>query len=223
MNTLKTLRTLAIGSLALSAGAAHAATILALGEDGKLFTIDSESRAVTATLDAKNPSPLRGLDVRPANGTLYALGADNQLYTLDAKSGKATAGAKLSESLPGNGQAVVDFNPVADKLRLLAPDGTSFRVNVETGEVVVDGKVAYAKDGPYSGKTPKVVAGAYSNAYAGTQATALYNVDLATGNLMLQNPPNDGVQQAVGVIDEGLKAPRWTSPATARVATPPTC
>lgn len=204
MNTLKTLRTLAIGTLAIGAGSAQAATLLALGSDGKLFTLDSDTRAVTA-LDAKSPSPLRGFDIRPANGTLYALGADNQLYTLDPASGAATAAAKLNDNLPGKGQAVVDFNPVADKLRLLAPDGTSFRVNVETGEVVVDGKVAYAKDGPYAGKTPKVLAGAYTNAYAGTQATALYTVDLATGNLMLQNPPNDGVQQVVGLIAEGLK------------------
>ena len=100
---------------------------------------------------------------------------------------------------------MIDFNPVADKLRMLAADGTNFRVNVETGEVVVDGTVAYAADGPYAGKTAAVRAGAYTNAYAGTKATALYTLDLATGNLMLQNPPNDGVQQAVGMVAEGLK------------------
>jgi hypothetical protein len=50
------------------------------------------------------------------------------------------------------------------------------------------------------------MAGAYTNSYAGTQATALYNVDLASSSLMLQNPPNDGVQQAVGQIVDGLKA-----------------
>lgn len=206
MNTLKTLRTLAIGSFALGTGAAHATTLLALGADGKLFKIDSESRAVTATLDTRSPSPLRGLDIRPANGMLYALGADGQLYTLDLASGAASATVKLNDSLPGQGQAVIDFNPVADKLRMLAPDGTNFRVNVDTGEVVTDGKVAYASDGPYAGKSAKVMAGAYTNSYKGTQATALYNVDLATGNLMLQNPPNDGIQQVVGMIGGDNKA-----------------
>jgi len=206
MNTLKTLRTLAIGTVALGAGSAHAATLLALGADGKLFTFGSETRAVTATMAANSPSPLRGFDIRPANGMLYALGADNRLYTLDLASGAASATVKLNSDLPGQGQAVIDFNPVADKLRLLAPDGTSLRVNVETGEVVTDGSVAYAKDGPYAGKTPKVVAAAYSNAYAGTQATALYTIDLASGHLMLQNPPNDGLQQPVGMLGEGIKA-----------------
>jgi hypothetical protein len=207
MNRLNTVLTAAVttATLSLAAGTVSAATLLALGADGQLFKIDSASQKVTATMAANSPSPLRGLDVRPANGMLYALGSDNQLYTLDLASGAASKAVKLNKPLPGSGQAVVDFNPVADKLRLLAADGSSFRVNVETGEVVVDGSVAYAADGPYAGKSAQVVAGAYSNAYAGTQATALYNIDLASSSLMLQNPPNDGVQQVVGMVAEGLK------------------
>src|SRR5690606_1128428 len=96
-----------------------AATLLALGADGQLFKIDSASQKVTATMAANSPSPLRGFDVRPVNGMLYALGSDNQLYTLDLASGAASEAVKLNKPLPGSGQAVVDFNPVADKLRLL--------------------------------------------------------------------------------------------------------
>jgi len=207
MNSLNTLLTAAVttATLSLAAGTASAATLLALGADGQLFKIDSSSQKVIATMATNSPSPLRGIDVRPANGMLYALGSDNQLYTLDQATGAASKVASLNKQLPGSGQAVIDFNPVADKLRMLAADGTSFRVNVETGEVVVDGSVAYAAEGPYAGKSAQVVAGAYNNAYAGTQATALYNVDLASSNLMLQNPPNDGIQQAVGKIVDGLQ------------------
>ncbi len=207
MNRLNTLLAAAAATtLSLAAGTASATTLLALSADGQLFKIDSASQTITATLRADSPSPLRGLDVRPANGMLYALGSDNLLYTLDMSSGAASKAASLNKQLPGSGQAVIDFNPVADKLRMLAADGTNFRVNVETGEVVVDGSVAYAADGSYAGKTAQVVAGAYSNAYAGTQATALYNVDLASSSLMLQNPPNDGVQQAIGQIVDGLQS-----------------
>lgn len=208
MNRFTKQLTVAISTatLCLGASAVSAANLLALSADGQLFKVDTQTLKVSANMAASSPSPLRGIDIRPANGKLYALGADNQLYTVDLASGAASVAAKLNNSLPGSGQAVIDFNPVADKLRLLAPDGTSFRVNVETGEVVVDGSVAYAADGPYAGKTAQVLAGAYSNAYVGTTATALYNVDLASGNLMLQNPPNDGVQQVVGKIAEGLKA-----------------
>ncbi|TIH08330.1 DUF4394 domain-containing protein [Pseudomonas leptonychotis] len=208
MNKLNAVLTIAIATttLSLAAGTASAATLLALGADGQLFKIDSATQKVTASMATNSPSPLRGLDVRPANGMLYALGGDNQLYTLDLSTGAATKVATLNKQLPSSGQAVIDFNPVADKLRMLAADGTNFRVNVETGEVVVDGSVAYDADGSYKGKSAQVMAGAYTNSYAGTQATALYNVDLASSSLMLQNPPNDGVQQAVGKIVDGLKA-----------------
>ncbi|MGY8830300.1 MAG: DUF4394 domain-containing protein [Pseudomonadales bacterium] len=207
MNSFNTLLTAAVttATLSLAAGTASAATLLALDADGQLFKIDSSSQKVTATMATNSPSPLRGIDVRPANGMLYALSNDHQLHTLDLATGAASKVASLNKQLPGSGQAVIDFNPVADKLRMLAADGTSFRVNVDTGEVVVDGSVAYAAEGPYAGKSAKVVAGAYSNAYAGTQATALYTVDLASSNLMLQNPPNDGIQQAVGKIVDGLQ------------------
>jgi hypothetical protein len=207
MNRLNTLLTTvaATATLSLAAGTASAATLLALSADGQLFKIDSASLAITASMTANSPSPLRGIDVRPANGMLYGLGSDNQLYTLDLATGAASKVASLDKQLPGSGPAVIDFNPVADKLRMLAADGTNFRVNVETGEVVVDGSVAYSADGPYSGKSAQVVAGAYTNAYAGTQATSLYNVDLASSSLMLQNPPNDGIQQAVGKIVDGLQ------------------
>ena len=207
MNSLNTLLTAAVTTATLSraAGTASAATLLALGADGQLFKIDSASQKITATMSVSSPSPLRGIDVRPANGMLYALGGDNQLYTLDLSTGAASKVASLNKQLPGSGQAVIDFNPVADKMRMLAADGTNFRVNVETGEVTVDGSVAYAADGAYAGKSAQVVAGAYTNSYVGTQATSLYNVDLASSSLMLQNPPNDGVQQVVGMVANGLK------------------
>lgn len=194
------------GLLTLGAGAAGATELLALSADGTLYKVDVASLKVTASMAVSGASDLRGLDVRPASGQLYALSGTDQLYTLDAASGQATAGSKLQTALSGSGQAVVDFNPVADRLRLLGPDGTSLRVNVDTGEVAVDGKLAYAADGPYAGQQPKVVAGAYTNAYAGTQSTALYNIDLASAGLMLQNPPNDGVQQLVGKVADGLAA-----------------
>lgn len=206
MNISKKLLGIAITTAALGCTTANADDLLALSADGKLLHIDTETLTVASDVKLSGVSSLRGIDIRPANGSLYGLDGDGQLYTINAKSGAASKAAKLSQALPGNGQAVVDFNPVADRLRLLAADGTSLRVNVESGEVVVDGEVAYAKDGPYSGKTAKVVAGAYTNAYKGTEKTALYTVDLATGNLMLQNPPNDGIQQVVGKIADGLQS-----------------
>ena len=207
MNLRKTLLSIALttSATALIAGTASAATLLALTADGQLYKIDSSSQKVTANMAANSPSPLRGFDVRPVDGKLYALGNNHQLYTLDLSTGATSKVVKLNKELPGSGHAVVDFNPAADKLRLLANDGTNFRVNVETGEVAVDGSTSYAADGPHAGKKPNIAAGAYTNSYTGTKSTVLHTIDLASNSLMLQNPPNDGVQQPIGKIVDNLK------------------
>jgi hypothetical protein len=96
--------------------------------------------------------------------------------------------------------ASVDFNPVADRLRVMGSDGTSLRVNVDDGKVVTDGSHKYAEGDVSKGKTPKVGAGAYTNSVKGTKETALYNIDLGTGALVKQAPPNDGVLNTVGML-----------------------
>src|SRR5256886_12445506 len=94
----------------------------------------------------------------------------------------------------------IDFNPVADRLRVMGSDGTSLRVNVDDGKATVDGSHKYKEGDANAGKTPKVVAGAYSNSVKGTKATTLYNIDATTGALVTQAPPNDGVLNTVGSL-----------------------
>ena len=65
--------------------------------------------------------------------------------------------------------ATVDFNPVADRLRVMGSDGTSLRVNVDDGKVTVDGSHKYKEGDANAGKTPKVVAGAYTQFVEGHQ------------------------------------------------------
>ena len=202
---MKTITTLILGSsLVLAAGTASAAQLIALGQGGMLHKVDIDSLTVTGSMAVTGASDLRGIDVRPANGMLYALSGGDGIVTIDTASGAATTATTLKSVLPGDGPAVVDFNPKADRLRLLAADGTNYRVNVDNGDVAVDGSVAYAADGAYAGQTAQIVAGAYTHSFAGADVTELFTVDLATGMLMFQNPPNDGVQQAVGELAKGL-------------------
>jgi hypothetical protein len=176
--------------------------------DGKsIVTIDPATRKVTSKVDVKGAGPLIGLDVRPADGMLYGVAGDGTIVTIDIKSGQATMKSKMSETLRPRVGASVDFNPVADRLRVMGSDGTSLRVNVDDGKATVDGSHKYKEGDTNAGKSPKVVAGAYTNSWKGAKATTLYNVDAATGALVTQAPPNDGVLNTVGSLGMPVGGP----------------
>jgi hypothetical protein len=204
----KTMAALFAASAALVAsGLAQAGTIIGLVDGNALAMIDAASRKVTSKVDIKGAGPLLGIDVRPADGALYGVTGDGWIVTIDPKTGQAMQKAKLSETLKPGATATVDFNPVADRLRVMGSDGASLRVNVEDGKATVDGSHKYKDGDANAGKTPKVVAGSYTNSMKGSQATVLYNVDAATGALVTQAPPNDGVLNTVGPLGVALDGP----------------
>ena len=90
----------------------------------------------------------------------------------------------------------VDFNPVADRLRIVSDAGQSLRINVDTGLVTTDGNL--------NPGAPQVVAAAYKQSFPATTATQLIDIDLATNSLQLQNPPNDGTLTPIGALDPVL-------------------
>lgn len=145
-----------------------------------------------------------GIDVRPADGKLYALATDSTLYTIDEKTGAATRKAVLSNRLDSIDHVVVDFNPQADRLRVMGSSGQNLRVNVDTGQTIVDGKLSYHSSDRMAGKAFGIYAGAYINSYKGAKQTQLFNVDSANGTYVVQDPPNDGILRTVGPT--GLKA-----------------
>ena len=100
--------------------------------------------------------------------------------------------------------ATVDFNPVADRLRVMGADGMNLRVNVDDGKVTKDGELKFADGDMSKGGKPNVVAGAYTNSVKGAKETALFDIDGTTGALVKQAPPNDGVLGSVGML--GIKA-----------------
>jgi hypothetical protein len=196
-----------IGSLA-GAHAASAASIIGLVDGKTLVWVDPATKKVTGTADIKGAASVVGIDVRPADGMLYAVTADGGIYTVDAKSGAATMKSKLSEQLKSGATVTVDFNPAADRLRVITSDGTNLRINVDDGKATVDGALKFKEGDANAGKTPMVVAGAYTNsANPKPAATALYDIDAATGSLVSQAPPNDGILNTIGSLGIKLDGP----------------
>lgn len=205
--TLKTLlaATAALTVSAAAMPAADAAQVAALIGSDTIAIVDTGAKKVTKSMKVSGISgDIVGIDVRPADNMLYALTGDGTVYTV-GMDGKATMKSKLETMLKPGVWAIVDFNPAADRLRVMGADGTSLRVNVDDGKVITDGSHKYADGDASKGKTPKIGAGAYTNSVKGTKQTDLFNIDLANGALVKQVPPNDGVLNTVGMLGASPK------------------
>ena len=208
-------RTMFAASVAvlLTSAAANAAQVAALIGGDTIATVDTAQKKATGSVKVTGISgALVGIDVRPADGLLYGLVDDGTVVTI-AADGKATMKSKL-ESMIAKGVAVtVDFNPVADRLRVMGADGMNLRANVDDGKVTKDGDHKYADADMHKGEKPNIVAGAYTNSVKGTKETALFNIDATIGGLIKQAPPNDGVLAAVGKLGikpEGVAFDIWS-------------
>ncbi|NHQ91962.1 DUF4394 domain-containing protein [Janthinobacterium lividum] len=191
--------------IALKAPAAPVA--YGLTDDARIVTFKT---ATPNTLDANVAvtglvagERLLGFDIRPKDGLLYGISSAGRIVTIDPATGAVTVKATLAAdaldvTVPYTAIAGtafgVDFNPVADRLRVIGNTGQSLRINVDTGATTTDGAINHA------GAAPTVTAAAYSNSFAGTTATMLFDIDTASAALSLQNPPNDGALVNVGVL-----------------------
>ncbi|MEW6020536.1 MAG: DUF4394 domain-containing protein [Pseudomonadota bacterium] len=185
----------------------QAPVVLGLGDDGRLHSFKPGTPNTIDTSVAigglNGGETLLGIDVRPKDGLLYGITSAARIVTIDPATGAATAKATLAAdtadtTLPYAGLVgtafAVDFNPVADRLRVIGDGGQNLRINVDTGATTTDGAINRG------GSLPMVTAGAYTNSYAGATATTLYDIDGANASLAMQNPPNDGVLANVGAL-----------------------
>jgi len=184
-----------------------APVVLGLADDNRLlgFKVSSPNTIDTnvAISGLAGGETLVGIDVRPKDGMLYGLSSAARLVTIDPTTGAATVKATLSAdatdtTAPYTGMQgaafAVDFNPVADRLRVIGNTGQSLRINVDTGATTTDGNINRA------GVAPVVTAAAYTNSVPNATATQLFDVDSASSVLALQNPPNDGTLVNVGPL-----------------------
>jgi len=208
-NVTRLLRTGA-AALMCSAGLAMTASAatLALLQDGKTIVwVDTDQKKVVGSVGLAGGATLAGFDVRPADGRLYGVTPDGAIVRVDAKTGAWEKVSQLSEALPAGVAIAVDFNPVADRMRVVSASGMSLRVNVMDGKTVVDGSLKFADTDAHVGKTPRVTAVGYTNSVAGAKETALYDIDAAHALLVRQAPPNDGILVTVGPLGVKIDGP----------------
>lgn len=176
-----------------------------LTDDQKLicFDADNPKRAddIGRVRGLQQDQSLVGIDTRPANGKLYGFGDQAGIYTIDLRSGRATLVARANVM----GMPVVlqgsdfgtDFNPAADRLRVVSDVGENYRINVDDGTTNVDGTLSYTPGTPATG----VTAAAYVNNDADANTgTTLFDVDSTLDQVSLQSPPNNGSLVATGKL-----------------------
>jgi hypothetical protein len=190
----------AAAALTLQLSAAHAETIVALIGDDVLANVNTTSGKTTSLTKIEGIGPILGIDVRPSDGQLYALASDGMVAIIDTKSGQATAKSQLDKLPPADASVSVDFNPVADKMRIIGSEGTNLRASVDDGKVTEDKPLSFAEADANAGQTPTVIAAGYTNAVKGAKETTLYDIDLERGGLFRQAPPNDGILSNVGML-----------------------
>jgi hypothetical protein len=191
---------LALACATVLTASADAATLALLQNGTHVVWVDSEQKKVVGSVALAGGASLVAFDVRPADGRLYGVTPEGAIVVVDPKTGAWDKVSQLSEMLPPGVAVSVDFNPVADRMRILTSTGLSLRVNVQDGKATVDGALRFADTDANAGATPRVVAAGYTNSVAGAKETTLYDVEMSRGVLVRQAPPNDGILAAIGAL-----------------------
>jgi len=188
------------------------ATLLGITNDGRLIsfkvgtpgTIDS-NLAITGLQGGER---VLGFDIRPSNQLLYLLTDARRIYTVDPVTARAQLGATL---MPNTGDPFTgligsafgtDFSPTADALRVLSDAEHNLAILVESGTTITATSLRRIPEENGS-PAPNVVAIAYTNNYANTTDTTLYNIDLGNNSLVTQRPANDGLLTTRGPLNAG--------------------
>ncbi|MFE7760720.1 DUF4394 domain-containing protein [Streptomyces sp. NPDC057438] len=160
---------------------------------------------------------LVGIDYRVQNNKLYGVGDKGGVYTLREVGAKATKVSQLTVALQGAAYGV-DFNPAANRLRVISDTGQNLRHNLDdpqgapvAGATAVDGTLVNPPVPPATaGVTARGVTGAAytNNDLDAATATTLFDLDTAQDRISVQSPANAGNLAPTGRlgVDAPLKA-----------------
>jgi len=154
--------------------------------------------AQKALIGLADDEQIQGIDYRVAYGVLFALSDKGQLYTVNTGTGAVTAvGEPLSADTLQTAQFGFDFNPAADRIRVVNELGQNLRLHPETGALAAtDPDLHYAASDSHAGQSPAVVAAAYTYNQQDAKLTTNYAIDKTLGTLVTQGSI-EGAQPAV--------------------------
>jgi hypothetical protein len=143
------------------------------------------------------------IDFRVQDGQLYGVGNENGVYTINTQNAQATFVNLLTVPLAGASFGC-DFNPAADRLRIISDTGQNLRHDVNAGGVTIaDGTLNYLPVPPAT--TPTTPLGVTGAAYTNNDldpntATTLFDIDSTLDQVVIQFPPNNGTLAPTGKL-----------------------
>ncbi|WP_116426695.1 DUF4394 domain-containing protein [Streptomyces spongiicola] len=152
---------------------------------------------------------LIGIDFRVQNGLMYGVGNKGGIYTIKTPPATAdvvvTKVSQLQYALHGANFGV-DFNPAADRLRVISDSGQNLRHNLNDHSTIQDVNLTTP---PVEGTTKGVSAAAYTNNDLDADTgTTLVDINTSSDQVVLQSPANNGTLAPTGSlgIDAGTNA-----------------
>jgi hypothetical protein len=195
-----------VGNAGTSAAAAPSLPAFGLLSGGKTmcaFTTDRPDTLnwVKAVTGLSGDTSLIGIDIRVQDGLLYGVGNQGGIYTIKTPPQSPdvvmTKVSQLTIALYGTNFGV-DFNPAADRLRIISDNGQNLRHNLNDHTTVED---AVLTTPPNPAPTKGVTAAAYTNNDRnGDTATTLFGINTITDQLVIQSPANNGTLAPVGAL-----------------------
>lgn len=149
---------------------------------------------------------LIGIDIRVQDKTLYGVGDKGCIYTLKIVNEEVvtTKVSQLTVPLYGTNFGI-DFNPAADRLRVISDWGQNLRHDLGAHTTTEDVVLTT----PPAATTRGVTAAAYTNNDLDpSTATTLFDIGTTTDQVLIQSPANNGTLAPTGAlgVDTGLIA-----------------
>lgn len=189
INTRKLLLRSALVALALlSAACEKQRPAYALTSTGRILGFDiakpTKIKTEARVTGLRADESLVQIAFRPGNATFYGLTNRLRICTLDPKTGAASLIGTASFTTETLVSPTIDFNPVADRLRVIANE-QNLRVNPDSGGLeATDTSVFFDNDDVNDNRTPQLAALAYDRNMSGSSASTLFALDVTTQSLV---------------------------------------
>jgi len=196
----------ALAQTSILSQAALPASVWAVTATNELIQVNASAprkvlqrKAIKGLMTGEN---LVGIDYRVSRGVLFGLSQIGRIYTINTATGNVSP-VGATTAIPGLQDQTMgfDFNPAADRIRVVSSGGLNLRLHPETGAQVdfdpktdgvqADPSLSFAAGDINFGKKPDVVAAAYTYNKKNEKLTTNYTIDRSLGALLMQGSQED--------------------------------